>query len=128
MLSRLIVIELRPLQYRSEVKPVGFPMLDGAPHVEHVGTTNRLIERTESEGSEVLAHFLRDEFEEIHHELRFSAKPGTELRVLRCHTYGTRVEVTHAHHDATRDDEWRRSKAKLFTAQQGSDNDVAACL
>ena len=62
----------RAPQDRREVEPDGLPVLDRLGGVEHLDVADRLVERAEAEGGELLAHLLGDVLEERHDELRLA--------------------------------------------------------
>jgi hypothetical protein len=76
----------------------------------------------------VLAHLLGDVLHEVDDELGLAAELRSQLGVLGCHADGTRVEVAHAHHHASADDQRCRREPELLGAEQRRDHDIAACL
>ena len=111
--------QLRHVQQRtSRSRPCAFQCVDGRLDVEAVGTADHLVDRPEAELGHQLAHFLRDEAEEVLDELRPPGEHLAQLGILRRDADRARIEVAHAHHDAAHHDERRRREPELFGAEQ----------
>ena len=102
-----------------------FPVVNCRPNVERLHPTDHFVNRPKAKLCHQLAHFLRNEFEEVDDEFGLASKSCTEFRVLGCNAYRTCVEVTNTHHHAARHDERGGSESKLFGAEQSGDNDIS---
>ena len=69
-----VVGESRADENRREVETIRFPMLDRPIDTEELVMSHRLVERSETELREVLAHFLGEELEEVDDELRLTGE------------------------------------------------------
>ena len=118
----------RHVQQRREVEPLRLPVRDRALDVEAVGAADHLVHRPEAELRHQLAHFLRDEAEEVLDELGRAGELLAQLRVLRRHAHRAGVQVADAHHHAAHHDQRRRGEAELLRPEQRADDDVPARL
>ena len=87
-----------------------------------------IIEMGVSQFSQILSHFLCKEGEIIYQILIFAYEVGAEVWVLSCHSQRTGVEITFAHHHATKHNKCQCAEAKLFSSEQGHGDDVATSL
>ena len=109
-----------------EVDAARLPVLDRRRGGEQVDAPDRLVQRTQADRGEDLAHFLGDEEEEVDHMLGRPLEALAQLGVLRGDADGARVQMAGAHHDAARRDQRRRREAHLVRAEHRRDDDVAA--
>ena len=103
-------------------------MFDCVIDVQEIVTTNDFVKAAITQLCKVFTNFLSDELKEVHHKLRLACEACTKFRVLCCNTNRAGVEVTHTHHDAARDNQWRGCETKLFSTQESSNDNVAAGL
>ena len=94
--------------------------------VEQVGLADHLGELAEAERRHDLAHFFRDEEEEVDHVLGLALELLAQCRVLRRDADRAGVQVALAHHDAAGGDQRRGREAELVGAEQRADDDVTA--
>ena len=128
MLSQLVVLTFSPLQRvggvkvgrgknRAKIQPIRFPVMNRTVHVQQTRLPDRFFQRAETKLSEVFPHLFGKELEEGLNEFGGAAEAFAQLRILRCHTHRTRVEVTHAHEDATAHDH-RCCREAIFLCTQ----------
>ena len=91
---------LRLIEDLAEVDPLGLPVLDGLTGLEPVGAAHHLGDGAETELRHDLANFLSNEAHEVDRMLRFAGEALAQFRVLSGDAHRTRVQMTHAHHDA----------------------------
>ena len=89
---------------------------------------NCLVQRTEAQGGEILAHFFGEKLEERLHELGLAGEAFAKLRVLSRNPHRTGVQVTHPHQDAAADDHRGGRKTKLLRSEQRRDDHIATGL
>ena len=78
--------------------------------------------------TQVLAHLLSQEGEEVHHVLSPSLEVLTQLWVLRGHTHRAGISVTFPHHHASQHNQRQRTERELVSAQHRHDNNVLGGL
>jgi len=95
--------DLRPLGPREDFREVQVPGLvevDGAVHAQAIGASDRLVERAETELREQLAHFARQQTQEVLDVLGLSLEALAQRGVLRGDADRAGVLVALAHHHA----------------------------
>ena len=90
----------RLIEDLAEVDPLGLPMLDGLTGLESVGATHHLGDGAETELRHDFTNFLSNEAHEVDRMLWFAGEALAQFRVLSSDTHRTRVQMTHAHHNA----------------------------
>ncbi len=103
-------------------------MVDRGVHIQCLGVSNRLGNRPVAERRQVLANFLRDELEEVDHELGLAREALPQLRILGGDAHRTRIQMADAHHHAAADDQRSAGEAELLGAEQRGDHHVAPGL
>ena len=88
-----------------EVYSLRFPMVNIFSLLKHVNAPDHFIQRAESKFRHDLADFISDKKEKVDDVFRRAREFFSQLRVLRCNTNGTGVEMTLPHHDASHCDE-----------------------
>jgi hypothetical protein len=124
-----------------EVSSLGSPEL--LVDLQHIRTTNHLVDGAEAKFGHVATKFFRNVVEEVNDLFRLAGKLGAELRVLGGDTnrasvhYGHKINlvkkgkewqkltVTLPHHDASHSNEGSGSESPLLGTQETSDSDVA---
>ncbi len=112
-------------EHRREIQATALPVRDADRGLEQLRMPDRLLDAAEPEFREVPADIRRDEPEELLDELRLARESFTQFRILRRDTHRARVEVAHAHHDATSRDQWRGGEPELLRPEQHRHHDVA---
>src|SRR5436305_224435 len=100
------------MQKRSKIQRVRLRVVRRRKRAQEIAATDDLVHRANAEPSHDLAHFLRNKEEVVHDVLGLTIELCAQLRVLRCDSDRTRVQMTLAHQQATFDDERRCSKSK----------------
>ena len=111
-----------------DVETARLPVVNSNTRVDALDVPDCLGDRAIAKQREILAHFLRDVFEEVHDELGLAAESLAQLGVLRGDAHRAGVEMADAHHDATAHHKRCSGKAELFGAEQCRDDDVATGL
>ena len=101
-------------------------MVDGGDLVEILTHADEFVEAANAHLRHKLAHFFGDVEKVVDDVLWRTLEARAQHRVLGRHAHRTGVEMTLAHHDAARGDQWGGREAHLVGAEQGRDNDIAA--
>ena len=116
---------LRLVEDRRVVQPLGFPVFHGAAHLDPVRPADHFVDRAKAQLGHVLAHLLGDEVHEVHDVGGIAGEFFAQFGILRRDADRTGVEMANPHHDATERHQRRRGKAKFFRAEQCGDDHVA---
>ena len=90
--------------------------------------THYIIELGEAHLGKIFPHFLRKEGEIVDEILITAPEMCPQARVLCGYSHRTSIEVALAHHHAAQHNEHCRAEAKLLSAEQSHEYDVATCL
>ena len=112
------VRDLRLVEDRGEVEPLGLPVGDRGSRVEPVHLADHLVDRAEAEFRHQLAEFFGEHEEEVDDVLRLAGELLAEFRVLGGDAHRAGVEVALPHHDAAHHHQRRRRDAKLLGPEQ----------
>ena len=100
----------------------------GGIHLNKFCVTDNLLQTLHTHLTEVLAHLLGQEGEEVYHVLCTTLEVLAQLGVLRCHTHRTGIRITLTHHHATQHNQRQRAKRELVGTQHGHDNHILGGL
>ena len=92
--------DFRHIEDRRKIETRCLPMVDSLFRIDEFNLPDGFVESAEPKRGEQFANFFSDELKKVDHELWFARETGPELRILRCHSNGTCIEMTHTHHDA----------------------------
>ena len=121
-------LHLRLVQQRRQVKLFVFPVaLLHRLRQQHLRAADHLVNRAEAQHSHIFAHLLRDKVHKVHHIFRLAMELFAQLRILRSNAHRTGVEIANAHHNAAQGYQRCRRKAKLLSAKQRRNNNIASC-
>ena len=95
---------------------------------DKISPSDDVIQTLHANFSQILAHFLRKESEEIHQIFASSVKTFAQFFVLCCHAHGTGVLMAFAHHDATQHNQRTGGKTEFLGSQHCHQYDVTACF
>ena len=69
------VIDIRHVKDRSQIQPIGLPVVDRVGGVQQFGMADRFLQGPEAQGRQILADLFGDEQEEVHHVIRLAGEP-----------------------------------------------------
>ena len=108
----------------TEIQTAGFPVFDAFAHIEQIGTTNHIVEFTNTQLRHDLADFFGDEEEVIHDVFGLAGEFLTQIGVLGSDTDGASVQMAFTHHDAAFHDQRSGRKTEFIRAQQRANRHV----
>ncbi len=116
--------DVRLVEHLREIEPAGLPVLYGLARIEPIDAADHFIDRAEAEPGHDLAHFFRQQEEEIDGVVRFAGEFLSQLGVLSRNAHGASIQMTLSHHDAADRNQRGRGDAPFLGPEQGGDHDV----